>query len=547
MLGLMQDWPLLMQRIIDHAATFHGERKVITRSVEGPIHTTNYIQVRARALKVAQRLTKDGIKLGDRVATLAWNTWRHLEAWYGITGIGAIYHTVNPRLFPDQIVWIINDAADRVMMADLTFVPLLEKIADKLPTIERYVILTDAAHMPKTTLKNAVAYEDWIGEVDGDFQWHDLEEKTAAGMCYTSGTTGHPKGVLYSHRSNVLHSMMALAPDAMNCSSRDVILPVVPMFHANCWGLALTSPMVGATMVMPGAKMDGASIYELLDTFKVTFTAAVPTVWLMLLQDLEKTGGKLPHLRRVVIGGSACPRAMTKTFQEKYDVEVIHAWGMTEMSPLGSLCTLKPEYAGLSGEPKLDIQMKQGHPPFGVEMKITDDAGKDLPWDGKTFGRLKVRGPAVAQSYYKGQGGEVFEADGWFDTGDVATMDPHGYMQITDRAKDVIKSGGEWISTIDLENLAVGHPKVAEAAAIGVRHPKWDERPLLVIVLKKGEVATKEEILGFMQGKVAKWWMPDDVAFVDEIPHTATGKIQKVTLRKQFKDYTLPTATQAAE
>jgi len=546
MLGLMQDWPLLLHRIIDHAAIFHGDRKVITRSVEGPIVETNYKQIRARSLKVAQRLEKDGIKLGDRVATLAWNTWRHLEVWYGILGIGAIYHTVNPRLFPEQIVWIVNHAEDRVLITDLTFVPLLEKIADKLPTIERYIILTDAAHMPKTTLKNAVAYEDWIGEVDGDFTWKSFDENTAAGMCYTSGTTGHPKGVLYSHRSNVLHAFMAALPDSKGISSRDVVLPVVPFFHANGWSLAFSTPMVGATLVMPGAKMDGASIYELLNTYKVSFTAAVPTVWLMLLQDLEKTGGKLPYLKRVVIGGSACPRAMTKTFQDVYGVEVIHAWGMTEMSPLGSLCTMKPEHALLTGEAKLDVQMKQGHPPFGVEMKIADDAGKDLPWDGKTFGRLKVRGPAVAKSYYKVDNDPVFEKDGWFDTGDVATMDPYGYMQITDRSKDVIKSGGEWVSSIDLENLAVGHPKVAEAAAIGIAHPKWGERPLLVIVLKKGESASKQDILAFMQGKIAKWWMPDDVAFVDEIPHTATGKIQKLTLRKQFKDYVLP-GVQAAE
>ena len=542
MLGLMQDWPLLLHRIIDHAANFHGERKVISRSIEGPIHTTDYRQVRARALKVSQRLSKDGIKLGDRVATLAWNTWRHLEAWYGIVGIGAIYHTVNPRLFPDQVVWIINHAEDRVMMTDLTFVPFLEKIADQLPTIERYILLTDAMHMPKTTLKNAVAYEDWIAEVDGDFKWVNLDENTAAGMCYTSGTTGHPKGVLYSHRSNVLHAYIAALPDSKGICSRDVVMPVVPMFHANCWSLAFSTPMVGATMVMPGAKMDGASIYELLDTFKVSFTAAVPTVWLMLLQDLEKTGRRLPHLKRVVIGGSACPRAITKTFQEKYGVEVVHAWGMTEMSPLGSLCTMKPEYASLEGDAKLNVQMKQGHPPFGVEMKITDDAGRDLPWDGKTFGRLKVRGPAVAKAYYKVEGDEAFDKDGWFDTGDVATMDQYGYMQITDRAKDVIKSGGEWISSIDVENLAVGHPKVAEAAVIGISHPKWDERPLLVIVLKKGETVTKEELLEFMQGKIAKWWMPDDVVFVEEIPHTATGKIQKITLRQRFKDYRLPTA-----
>ena len=545
MLGLMQDWPLLLHRIIDHAANFHGERKVISRSIEGPIHTTDYRQVRARALKVSQRLSKDGIKLGDRVATLAWNAWRHLEAWYGIVGIGAIYHTVNPRLFPDQVVWIINHAEDRVMMTDLTFVPFLEKIADQLPTIERYILLTDAMHMPKTTLKNAVAYEDWIAEVDGDFKWVNLDENTAAGMCYTSGTTGHPKGVLYSHRSNVLHAYIAALPDSKGICSRDVVMPVVPMFHANCWSLAFSTPMVGATMVMPGAKMDGASIYELLDTFKVSFTAAVPTVWLMLLQDLEKTGRRLPHLKRVVIGGSACPRAITKTFQEKYGVEVVHAWGMTEMSPLGSLCTMKPEYASLEGDAKLNVQMKQGHPPFGVEMKITDDAGRDLPWDGKTFGRLKVRGPAVAKAYYKGEGSEAFDKDGWFDTGDVATMDQYGYMQITDRAKDVIKSGGEWISSIDVENLAVGHSKVAEAAVIGISHPKWDERPLLVIVLKKGETVTKEELLEFMQGKIAKWWMPDDVVFVEEIPHTATGKIQKITLRQRFKDYRLPTVESA--
>lgn len=542
MLGLMQDWPLLCHRVIDHAASNHGERAVITRSVEGPIHTTNYTAIRARALKVAQRLDQDGIKLGDRVATLAWNTWRHLEAWYGIMGVGAIYHTVNPRLFPDQITWIINDAADRMLMTDLTFLPLVEKLAGKLPTIERYVLLTDAAHMPKTSLKNAVPYEEWIGAVDGDFAWKSFPENTAAGMCYTSGTTGNPKGVVYSHRSNVLHSMMAMAPDAMGISSRDVVLPVVPMFHANCWGLALTSPMVGATMVMPGAKLDGLSVYELLNDYRVTFSAAVPTVWLMLLQHLEANNLKLPHLKKVVIGGSACPRAMTKTFQDVYGVEVCHAWGMTEMSPLGTLGSMKPEYAKLASEERLDIQMKQGHAPFGVELKITDDADHALPHDGKIFGRLKVRGMAVARTYYKEEADTILDQNGFFDTGDVATIDRHGYMQITDRAKDVIKSGGEWISSIDLENLAVGHPKVAEAAVIGVKHPKWDERPLLIIVLKKDQKVTKDEILAFMKGKIANWWMPDDVAFVDEIPHTATGKIQKTVLRDRFKDYVLPSA-----
>jgi len=539
MLGLMQDWPLLLHRIIDHAATYHAGRRIVSRSIEGPIHTTTYSQIRARAKKVAQRLEKDGVKLGDRVATLGWNTWRHLESWYGIVGIGAVYHTVNPRLFPDQIAWIINHAEDRVMMTDLTFVPLLEKLADKLPRIERYIVFTDAAHMPATTLRNAVPYEEWIGDVDGDFTWKTFDENTAAGMCYTSGTTGNPKGVLYSHRSNVLHSFAHSNASVLGLSSSDVILPVVPLFHANGWSLAFTAPLSGASIIMPGMKLDGASIYELLNEYKVTCTAGVPTVWLALLQHLEKTGGKLPYLKRVVIGGSASPRAMTKTFQDVYGVNVVHAWGMTEMSPLGSACTLIPEYAALDSEARLDVQQKQGHPPFSVVVKITDDAGRELPWDGKTFGRLKVRGPAVAKAYFKDDS-NVLDADGFFDTGDVATMDPHGYMQITDRAKDVIKSGGEWISSIDLENLAIGHPSVAEAAVVGVKHPKWDERPLLVIVLKQGESASRDDILAFMRGKIANWWMPDDVVFVKDIPHTATGKILKTALREQFRDYVLP-------
>ena len=541
MLGLMQDWPLLCHRVIDHAALNHAKRRVISRSVEGPIHSTNYAAIRARALKVARRLDRDRIKFGDRVATLAWNTWRHLEAWYGILGIGAIYHTVNPRLFPDQIAWIVNHAEDRLMMTDLTFLPLLERLADRLAPIERYVVLTDAAHMPSTSLRSALPYEEWIGEVDDDFAWKSFDENTAAGMCYTSGTTGNPRGVVYSHRSNVLHSMMVSAPDAMGISCRDVVLPVVPMFHANCWGLALTAPMQGATLVMPGAKLDGAAIYELLDTYHVNFTAAVPTVWLMLLQYLETNNLKLPYLKKLVIGGSACPRATIRTFQEVYGVEVCHAWGMTEMSPVGSLGSIKPEYAALTGEDRLDVQVKQGHAPFGVEMKVADDAGNELPRDGKTFGRLKVRGATVARAYFK-DNAHTLDDEGFFDTGDVATIDRYGYMQITDRAKDVIKSGGEWISSIELENLAVGHPMVAEAAVIGVKHPKWDERPLLVVVLKKGQSASKDDILGFMRGKTASWWIPDEVIFVDEIPHTATGKIQKAALRERYRDIILPGA-----
>ncbi|MEI5677666.1 MULTISPECIES: fatty-acid--CoA ligase [unclassified Mesorhizobium] len=545
MLGLMQEWPLLCHKILDHAGIQHPRREIVSRSIEGPIVRTTYSDIRTRALKIAQRLERDGYGVGDRIATLAWNTARHIEAWYGIMGVGAVYHTLNPRLFPEQLVWIMNHAEDKAIFVDLTFLPLVEKIAAAVPSLKQVIVLTDKAHMPQTALPNAVAYEEWLAEADGDFQWKSLDEGAAAGMCYTSGTTGEPKGVVYSHRSNVLHAMMAAMPDAKGIGSKDIILPVVPMFHANAWGLGQSAPMIGAKLVMPGGKMDGASIYELLDTEKVTFTAAVPTVWLMLLQYLEETGKKLPYLKKVVIGGSACPRAMTKKFQENYDVEVIHAWGMTEMSPLGSLCTMKPEYAGLEGDERLNIEEKQGHAPFGVEMKVTDDENKSLPWNGKTFGRLKVRGPAVAAAYYGGAGKEQFDEEGWFDTGDVAHIDANGYMQITDRAKDVIKSGGEWISTIDLENLAVGHPDVAEAAVIGVRHSKWDERPLLVIVRKPGKEPEKSDILGFMDGKVAKWWMPDDVAFVDEIPHTATGKIQKTTLRKQFSDYRFPTDAEA--
>jgi fatty-acyl-CoA synthase len=539
MLGLMQDWPLLIHRIIDHAAIQNGRREVVSRSVEGPIHRTTYGDVRTRALRVAKRLSRDGIGLGDRVATLAWNTWRHLESWYGITGVGAIYHTVNPRLFADQIVYIMNHAEDRVLMLDLTFVPLIEKLQDRLPQVERYIVFTDGAHMPETTLKNAVAYEDWLAEADEDFRWATFDENTAAGMCYTSGTTGEPKGVLYSHRSNVLHSMLAVMPDCLGLSVRDVAMPVVPLFHANGWSFAFSAPMAGSTLVLPGPKLDGPSLLELLNGEKVTITAAVPTLWFGLLQHLEATGDSLPHLRRVVIGGSACPRAVTKTFREKYDVEVLHAWGMTEMSPLGSVCIVKPDYGDVQGEDWLDVKERAGQAPFGVEMKIVDDQNKPLPWDGTTFGRLKVKGPAVAKAYFR-RDESILDEDAFFDTGDVATIDPYGNMQITDRAKDVIKSGGEWISSIDLENLAVGHPDVAEAAVIGIRHPKWDERPLLIVVPKEGRNPSKDDLLAFMQGRIAKWWMPDDVVLVEAIPHTATGKIQKTALRDRFKDYRLP-------
>ena len=544
MLGQMQDWPLLVHKIIDHAARYHGEREVVTRTVEGPIARTTYREIQARAQRCAKALTRLGIKTGDRVATLGWNTARHLEAWYGIAGIGAIYHTLNPRLFPEQIAWIANHAEDRAIMFDACFLPIVEEMAPKLKKMKHYIVLTDAANMPASKIKGLIAYEDLIARAGGKFEWKDFNENTACGLCYTSGTTGNPKGVLYSHRSNVLLALMAGQGGSMGLKPEDCVLPVVPMFHANAWGLAFTAPMLGAKLVMPGPKLDGASVYELLETEKVTATAAVPTVWLMLLQYLEANNLQLSTLKRVLIGGSACPRAMIETFERKYGVDVTHAWGMTEMSPLGTMSHLKPGMEKLPREKKLDYKCKQGTAMFGVEMKITDDRNKPVPEDGKAFGRLKVRGPAVAKGYFKGEGKAAFGRDGWFDTGDVATVDAQGYMTIVDRSKDVIKSGGEWISSIDIENLAVGHPAVAEAAVIGVAHPKWDERPLLIIVLKAGKTATRADILKYLEGKIAKWWMPDDVIFVDDIPHTATGKIQKTVLRERHGRHRLPTAAE---
>jgi 3-(methylthio)propionyl---CoA ligase len=541
MQGLMQDWPLTVPTILDHAAREHGEQEIVTRGVEGPIRRSTYRDLHSRARRVAKGLTALGVRAGSRVATMAWNTDRHMEAWYGIMGMGAVCHTLNPRLFADQLVYIVNHAEDEVLFVDLTFVPLVEKLRGQLPTLKHVIVMTDEAHMPESEL-DLVAYESWLEDHDDDFLWVAVEERAAAGLCYTSGTTGHPKGVLYSHRSNVLHCLMVNQADALATRAVDAVLPVVPMFHANAWGLAFAVPASGGRLVMPGACMDGASIYELLDTERVSLTAAVPTVWLMLLQYLEATGKKLPYLKRVVIGGSACPRMMIERFEEGYDVEVQHAWGMTETSPLGSMYAPKMGQEGLSREEEVQLKLKQGRPPYLVEMMIAGDDGAALPRDGKAYGNLLVRGPAIAESYFKGEGGRLLTDGGWMPTGDVATLDPEGYMQITDRSKDVIKSGGEWISSIEIENIAVGHPQVAEAAVIGIPHEKWDERPLLVILPKEGETPSKDDVLAFLDGKIAKWWMPDDVVLVGEIPHTATGKIRKKTLRESFADYRWPAA-----
>jgi fatty-acyl-CoA synthase len=475
------------------------------------------------------------------VATLGWNSERHMASWYGTMGIGAVLHTINPRLHPEQIAWIANHAEDKVLIFDKTFLPIVESIKGLLETVKTFVIYAGADTMPENSL-GAIPFDIWIDGRSTECRWGDFPEETACGLCYTSGTTGDPKGVLYSHRSNVLHTLVTMSKDAMGMGCADVVLPVVPMFHANAWGLALSCPATGANMVMPGAQMDGASIYELLDTEKVTITAAVPTVWLMLLNYLEENNLKLPYLNRVIIGGSAIPEKILRAFEQDFEVDVVHAWGMTETSPLGTLGTLPPHLVDADVDTRMAQKMKQGRPPFGVELRIVDDAGNVLPRDGVTSGRLLVRGAAIAAGYFKGAGGDVLDADGFFDTGDVANLDQYGTMTITDRAKDVIKSGGEWISSIDIENIAVGHDKVANAAAIGVYHPKWDERPLLVIQPMPGETPTKEEILKSLEGKIAKWWTPDDVAFVDEIPLGATGKINKLALRKTFKDYKLPTA-----
>ena len=540
--GLMMDTPLLISSIAEHAANFHGDREIVSVTMDNPRHRYSVADSVQRARQLAGALDKLGLARGDRVATIAWNDYRHLEIYYGVSGAGYVCHTINPRLFPEQLVFIINHAQDRYICADPMFVPLLEKLLGQIPNVEGFVIMTDAAHMPETSLPNAVCYETLIAAESTDYDWPQFDERTASALCYTSGTTGDPKGVLYDHRSTVLHAYAAVAPDVMNLSSCDIVLPVVPLFHVNAWGIPYSTFMTGAKLVMPGPKMgDGEALYELIKSENVNLALGVPTVWLALLQYCEQSGQVLESLERTVIGGAAVPRAMIEQFRKVHDVQTIQGWGMTEMSPLGTANTPKAGQESLTEDKRFDLATKAGRGIYGCELRIVDDEGRALPWDGVAYGALQVRGPWICSDYYKLEGAAgTHTDDGWFDTGDVATIDPQGYMAITDRTKDVIKSGGEWISSIELENAAMGHPAVAEAAVIGVAHPKWTERPLLVVVKAEGQEIGKQELLDFFKGKVADWWIPNDVAFVDELPHTATGKIKKIELRQQFADYALP-------
>jgi fatty-acyl-CoA synthase len=541
MFGQMMDRPLLISAILRHAELQHPNREIVSITADHPRHRYTFREAFARSRKLANALRRLGLQQGDRVATLAWNDFRHFEIYYSVSCSGFVCHTINPRLFEDQIAYIVNHAEDRWLFLDPAFVPLLEKLQSRLPKLEGYVILTDDAHMPATSLPRARSYESLLASESDQFEWPEFDERTASSLCYTSGTTGDPKGVLYSHRSTVLHTYAAALPDAMGLAGADVVLPVVPMFHVNAWALPYGCAMVGAKLVLPGPKMgDPESICSLIEAEQVTFAAGVPTVWQGMIAYLEKTGKHVDSLQRVLCGGSAVPIALMNQLRQ-HGVEVVQAWGMTEMSPIGTIRCLSPEAAQLPVAERDALRAKQGRTVFGVELKITDDEGKELPRDGKAFGALKVRGPWIASSYYKRDNDAAFEADGWFNTGDVATICPLGYMQITDRTKDVIKSGGEWISSIELENLAVAHPAVAQAAAIAIPHSKWQERPLLVVVLKAGASVTREELLEFYLGKVARWWVPDDVVFVDKLPLTATGKLSKLQLRQQFTDYKLPT------
>jgi fatty-acyl-CoA synthase len=547
MLGLMQDVPLLVSSLIRHADRHHGNVEIVSRRVEGDIHRTTWRELHSRARRLANALDALGVEMSDRVATLAWNGYRHMELYYGVSGKGAIVHTINPRLPADQIAWIAQHAEDVLFFFDLTFLPIVEKIAAQCPSIEAFVAMTDAAHMPaKTSIDNLLCYEDLLAAQDDRYEWPTFDERLASSMCYTSGTTGHPKGALYSHRSTLLHTLAGALPDALSMSAREVVLPVVPMFHVNAWGIPYMAAMTGAKLVFPGAALDGKSLYELIEGEGVTVSAGVPTVWQGLLGYMEQNGFAFSTMRRTIVGGAALPPAMLAAFEDKYDVAALHAWGMTELSPIGTVCALRREHAGAAREDVRRVKGKQGRAVFGVDMKIIDDQGRELAWDGAAFGDLLVRGAWVVSDYFRSEGASPLVTDDagttWFPTGDVATIDAQGYMQITDRSKDVIKSGGEWISSIDIENVAMSHPAVAMSACIGVPHSKWDERPLLIVVRKPGHEVTRDEMLRHYEGKVARWQIPDDVAFVESIPVGATGKMLKNKLREQFRGHRLPPA-----
>jgi 3-(methylthio)propionyl---CoA ligase len=540
-LGLMQDQPLLISSLIEFAERHHADGEIVSRRVEGDIHRYAWTDVARRSRQVARALDALNLGFSDRVATLAWNGYRHLELYFGVSGSGRVLHTLNPRLHPDQLAWIANHAGDQVLCFDATFLPLVQAIHGRCPGIRQYVMLCDSAQLPADSgVPGLVAYEDWIGNCPSDYAWPRFDENSASSMCYTSGTTGDPKAALYSHRSTLLHAYASALPDTLSLSARESVLPVVPMFHVNAWGIPYAAALTGCKLVFPGAALDGKSVYELMESEKVTLAAGVPTVWQMLLGHMAPANLRFSTLRRTVIGGSACPPAMMDAFRDKYGVEVLHAWGMTEMSPVGTVCTLKNKHLELPPEEQMKIRLKQGRAVFGVDMRIVGDDGSELPWDGKTYGDLQVRGPWIVSDYYHGEGGSPL-VEGWFPTGDVATIDADGYMQITDRSKDVIKSGGEWISSIDIENIAMAHPAVQMAACIGMKHPKWDERPILVVVKRPGQEVSREELLTFYEGRTARWQVPDDVVFVESIPLGATGKMLKTRLRETLRDYRLPT------
>ena len=540
--GLMMNVPLMISSLIRHADIYHGDAEIVSRTIEGPIHRYTYRDAHVRMRRVARALGRLGVKPGDRVGTLAWNGHRHFELYFAVSGMESIVHTINPRLFHDQLVYIVNDAEDEIVFFDTTFAALVQKLAPACRRVRRWIALTDEAHLPEIAVPGLGSYEELLAAEGDDFEWPEFDENTAAGLCYTSGTTGNPKGVLFSHRSSVLHALAISLPDTKNLSAMSSVLVIVPMFHVNAWGIPYAAPMAGAKLVFPGAALDGASLFELLESERVDSTSAVPTVWMGLIQYMRQNKLTFSTLKSSTIGGSACPRALMDTLKSEFGVQVHHGWGMTEMSPVGTINALKAKHRALSEEAQTQVRLKQGRPLYGVEIRIVDGAGKELPRDGKSAGNILVRGPWVLRRYFKDAGGDPLTPDGWFPTGDVGTIDPDGYLQITDRSKDVIKSGGEWISSIELENIAVGHPAVAEAAVIGVRHPKWDERPLLIIVKRPNAEIGKEAMLKFYEGKIAKWWLPDDVVFVDELPHTATGKLSKRALREQFREYRLPTA-----